>query len=93
MSPGCTPTPVDGLPLMTDGFDTMLRLALLEVGHPSPYAVTAHSMHRGGAPACAVLGASLEDIKTLGNWKSTAVNVYLNNNPTSGKMSLVKHFG
>ena len=63
----------DGFPLRPKALRNMLRLALSAVGHPVPGAITLHSLRRGEAQPCAKTGASLQAIKELGSWSSSAV--------------------
>lgn len=66
-----------------DAFATQLRRRLQEVGavDPSlviqPHLLAAHSLRRGGAVAALEAGASLDELRRHGRWKSRAVEAYL----------------
>ena len=82
---------IDGSPLTARAFNGTMRLALTAAGHPAPAAVTAHSLCRGGAQACALIGTPLATIKQLGNWRSDAVHLCVPKNIVkSAPKSLVK---
>ena len=66
-----------GLPLTAPTLTAALRLALSATGHPAPYSITLHSLRRGGAQACAQAGASVDQVKELGAWRSSTVHVYV----------------
>ena len=66
-----------GKPLRPAALMAVLRWALQRVGVQSPHAYTLHSLRRGGAQACAAAGATLDHVKTLGSWTSTAVHTYV----------------
>ena len=85
---------VNGLPLKPRALLGTMRLALAVAGHPRAQAFTLHSLRRGGAQACAQMGASLSDIQELGTWKSHAVHTYVPRDLVrSAPRSLSYHFG
>lgn len=67
----------DGEPLTAITLTAALRAALASARHPSPRSYTLHSVRRGGAQACAKAGAQLDDLRQLGNWRSSAVFAYV----------------
>lgn len=52
-----------------------------KAGAPDVTRFSAHSLRRGGATAAASAGASIEDIKAHGRWKSDIVRVYIRKSP------------
>ena len=55
----------------------MLRLALQHSSYPSPQNFTLHALRRGAVHACIQAGATVEQVRELGQWKSKAVECYL----------------
>lgn len=71
----------DGSPIPISYLNKAWNNAAKRLGLP-PRAYTLHSLRRGGASAAFISGAaSLEDIKSHGLWTSSAVEVYLPNDP------------
>ena len=64
-------------PLTLPQATMIVRRALHGSTFKKPANFTFHSLRRGGAQACARAGASLAQIKQLGNWRSSAVHTYV----------------
>ena len=64
------------VPLPYNFYSSVLRLACGAVGLP-PGDFSSHSLRRGGATFLRLCGASMEEIKERGDWKSDCVRQYL----------------
>ena len=64
------------IPLPYGFYSSVLKLACAAVGLP-PGEFSSHSLRRGGATFLRLCGASLEEIKERGDWKSDCVRQYL----------------
>ena len=68
---------VEGLPLTSRVATKVIRLALVGSTYPEPGKFTLHACRRGAAQALAKKGASINQIKRLGQWSSKAVHTYV----------------
>ena len=76
----------DGRPYLYHQFLKLLRQLLTIVGaDPDKYG--AHSFRRGGATLAADMGASVEQLKALGDWRSDAYQAYINPDTDLHKLS------
>lgn len=62
-------------PLSTNAISQIVKKMALEAGFQGRF--SSHSLRIGGATAAMMGGMSLEQIMSIGNWKSAAVNMYL----------------
>ena len=67
----------DGSPVTTRVATSAIRLALEGSGFGDPRGFTLHSLRRGAVHQYVKAGATLGQIRTLGNWRSDAVTTYL----------------
>ena len=65
-----------GNPLTSYQFSYILKQGIKIIGF-SPAFFSPHSFRIGAATAAAMAGASVDDIKQLGRWKSSAFNSYI----------------
>ena len=65
----------DGVPLSLNHLCQTLQVLLLRLGIDKR--ISGKSFRRGGSRTIARIGASAQDLKTLGGWKSKAYEVYL----------------
>ena len=67
----------DGLPVTTRVATPAIRLALQGSGFGDPRKFTLYTLRRGAVHQYAKAGATMGQIRTLGNWRSDAVKTYL----------------
>lgn len=75
----------DSTPLPISYVSKAWARALKHLGIPSK-AYTLHSLRRGGATEASNLGASIQDIRQHGDWRSDAVYSYLPNDPAGSRI-------
>lgn len=73
-------------PLTTSKFTRRIRECLVSEGND----ISCHSFRRGGASFMYQIGLSAQDIKLLGDWKSSCYFRYLNND-TKDRFRLISH--
>ena len=70
------PHPAGSVPLAYDAYQATLKHICGEAGL-DPKEFSSHSLRRGGATFLSLIGASIQEIKQRGDWKSDAVFEYL----------------
>lgn len=75
----------DASPLPTSYLRKAWTSALARLGVTNN-AYTLHSLRRGGATDAFAAGASIQEIRNHGDWRSDAVYAYLPNDPTSSRV-------
>jgi hypothetical protein len=66
-------------PFNKQWFTKQISSSLFRAGVPNSSGYSGHSFRRGAANTVISAGLSLDEIKTLGRWKSDAVKLYLTN--------------